>query len=135
MVSHVVDGKWNITVPDGARALAIMQYDGTDSGLRAIYPTGLGGFDFTDNGADAITVVAFSTKTSRMTINVYDMFGGFSSAVFHVDSKNTKAYIANFSAFSGNVDFTSVGAIEFRLLVTGKSNAGITKIGTTGPGN
>jgi len=111
-----VSGAWNLGTPNGVTGVASIQYDGID-GSANLNTKGLGGVDLTKSGADSFQVTIQTDLTSTYVISVTDMKGATSSLTFDIqgDPGISDIYYGTFKLFTGNADFTNVGAIELQI--------------------
>ena len=127
----VSNGSWNMGTPNSASGFAILQYDGVD-GSSALNRNGLG-IDLTSNGASAFRAVI---ESDVETSYVFRIFSGNTESSFTQTIPGglpAAEYLFNFSQFSGNADFTNVGAIELQVNAFDNVDAFITFFGTHGP--
>jgi len=116
LTSGVSAGEWNVAAPNSARGFAVMQWDGKDNSLT-LDNNGLGGLDFTDGGlADRFRAVIETDIDTIYSFTVRSPNGGECNNDVSIPGTQSSAeYFIDFSAFSGNCDFTSVGAVEILL--------------------
>ena len=110
----VTDEELNLASPLRLSGSLLVQYDGTDGSLN-LDPTGLNSLDLTDGGADLFRIRLECDVGATITVRVYSN-GGVSEASISVGRLlGVQNIIIPFSAFDGNPDFTSVGAIELYI--------------------
>jgi len=116
----VSNGTWDVSSPSEATSIATMQYDGVD-GSSHLNVRGLGGVDLSTLGANAFRLNIVTDIETTYTINVFSLNGGQSTYDLVVPSSpNTKTFFADYNLFTGNAEFTSVGALE--VVVAGGVN-------------
>ena len=86
-----------------------MQYDGPDNSPD-LDVTGLGGLDFTKHGASTLSFDAYVWTYATVSIFVYSPDG---SKCSWADSIPMGVQNVKFSSFTGDCDWTNVGAMEF----------------------
>jgi hypothetical protein len=94
----------------------LLQYDGSDTSI-SLNNQGLGGVDFLANGGNALSVTVANDNAFVINVALYDTTGNLSTYDLSVsDSSLTDtAYLIEFNDFSGNVDFSDIGAIELKI--------------------
>ena len=128
----VSNGAWNMGTPNSASGFALLQYDGVD-GTSALNRNGLGGIDLTANGATAFRAVI---QSDIETSYVFRIFSGNaeSSLTQPIPGTSQSAeYLFSFSQFTGNADFTNVGAVELQVNAFDNVDSFISFFGTHGP--
>jgi len=111
----VSNGTLNLATATGSIGIVTLQYDGEDNSAT-INPVGLGGVNLRDNAASHFLITATSDHPTLMTIRVYSGEGLLSESVTVIDGGVAKNdYLIPFSSFSGNADFTNVGALELEI--------------------
>lgn len=107
-----------VSTPQGAAALDLLQYDGTDNSLN-LDITGLAPSlrDLTDGGlAVGITFTLLTDIVTNYDFFFYDTAGGICT---HTQDIQPTAVFQNFqvpfTTFQGNCDFTDIGAVEFQV--------------------
>ena len=127
----VSNGAWNMGTPNSASGYALLQYDGVD-GTSALNRNGLS-VDLTANGASAFRAVI---ESDVETSYVFRIFTGNSESTFTQRIPGTQSsaeYFFNFAEFTGNADFTNVGAIELQVNAFDNVDSYISFFGTHGP--
>lgn len=114
----VSGGRARLSADASVPADLLFQWDGND-GNPTLDTFGLGGIDLTDGGASnsiEIGIAEEDATPALFTIEVYDLSGGVSTAsapgVPGAGTVDPASVFLLFSAFSGNADFTNVGAIQ-----------------------
>jgi len=116
----VSNGTWDVSSPSSAQSVVTMQYDG-DDGVATLNTLGLAGQDLTTSNADAFRLNIITDIPTVYTIRVYGIAGGQSNYDLSIPaSSGTLTYFAPYSDFTGNADFTAVGAIE--IVIDGGNN-------------
>lgn len=112
LTSNVDGGNWAVSTPNGATGFAEMQWDGRDNSFN-LANNGLGGIDFTDGGlGTAFTTVIQTDVETVYTFTVVSPNGNQCTVDQTIPGTQATAnYFIPFSSFSGNCDFTNVGAI------------------------
>jgi hypothetical protein len=117
-------GQWEISTPNGASGVVLMQYDSTDAsivldvdGFTKITGTPGVGVDLTDGGlGESFHTVIETDIATTYFIFVYSPDGSQCSNSIQVPAGNVPIdSILLFSSFSGTCDFESVGAIEVQV--------------------
>lgn len=136
LTAGVTDGEWDVSTPNGASGIAIMQYDGTDASIN-LNTRGLGGENFVALGGSGLRATIQTDIDTEYTFTVYDMNGGQSSITIPVPGEVNVLtdYSLPFSSFSGNADFTNVGAIEIDIELFANVDSTISLIGVEGSVN
>lgn len=101
----------------------LMQWDGNDNDPGTLDTLGLGGADLTFDGNNAIEIgLAYDDLPATLEMTIYSMDGGVSSVVFPSTGLilTDLAIYLPFASFTGDADFSNVGAIE--LLVSSPLN-------------
>merc|ERR1711976_1146130 len=135
LFSQVIEGEgeWNTATPNSASGFALMQWDGKDNSLN-IDDTGLGGRDFTDNGLGTRIHAQIETDVdTEYTFTIYSTDGGECNRAVTIPGGNGQDdYFLDYSSFSGNCDFTSVGAVEILVEAFDNVDSIITLVATNG---
>merc|ERR1719227_98817 len=110
-----------------------MQYDGIDGSIQ-LRSTGLGGVDMTAGSADGIRALIQTDIDTEYTFTVYGMNGEVSSIQQDIPGTDTTSeYIFPFSSFTGNTDFTRVGAVEILIEAFDNVDTFVSVLRTSGP--
>lgn len=116
VTSGFFDAQVVITTPFNSSSNTLLQYDGTDNSL-ALDIVGLGDLNF--GNSESFVMAWLSTIPVMATVTFYDVLGGSSSANIPAPIEDPYSYQSSdimttvpFINFSGNVDFTRIGAIE-----------------------
>merc|ERR1712063_32445 len=116
------EGSWDISTPKGGNADYWLQYDG-GNGSRDVDINGLGGLDLTDE------------ESAFYSVGIYSPNGGICEGAVDIDviigTDYTRDDIANdidFSEFTGDCDFTNVGAVDVLVPSVDGVDAVITQI-------
>ena len=111
----VSNGTLNLATATGSVGIVTLQYDGQDNS-SSINPTGLGGVNLRDNSATSFLISAISDHPTLMTIRIYSGAGFISESVTIIEGDVIQRdYLIPFNSFTGNADFTNVGAIELEI--------------------
>ena len=130
------EGSWDISTPKGGNADYWLQYDG-GNGSRDVDINGLGGLDLTDGGlATGLRIFAVTDQESAFySVGIYSPNGGICEGAVDIDviigTDYTRDDIANdidFSEFTGDCDFTNVGAVDVLVPSVDGVDAVITQI-------
>merc|ERR1712137_1446652 len=130
------EGSWDISTPKGGNADYWLQYDGSN-GSRDVDINGLGGLDLTDGGlATGLRIFAVTDQESAFyPVGIYSPNGGICEGAVDIDviigTDYTRDDIANdidFSEFTGDCDFTNVGAVDVLVPSVDGVDAVITQI-------
>jgi len=110
--SDVSTNEWTLSAPNGASCLATTQYDGLDNSA-VLAPKGLGGVDLTTSLVDSFKLTIETDIDTNYVITVYDMSGGSASYNIAIPANPdvSNDYYITFVSFTGNADFTNVGAL------------------------
>jgi len=114
-------GEWAVSTPKNFGSETVLQYDGVDGSID-LDQNGLGSVDMTDGGlAFALRFSIISDLPTIYTVVVYSNNGGRCEAdilsegiVGEYDLEDTFVLV-DYDDFSGNCDFTDVGAAELYL--------------------
>jgi len=125
--------QWDVSTPNGASGFAVMQYDGID-GSTTLNPTGLGGEDFTSLGADGLRATIQTDIDTEYTFTIYDTSGGQGDFIITVPGAIDLLtdYSIPFAGFTGNADFSSIGAIEILIELFENVDSTISLVGVEG---
>jgi len=117
----VSNGTWDVSSPSSAQSIVTMQYDGADA-TSTLNTQGLLGVDLTTSNADSFRLAIGTDISTTYTLKVYGQTGGVSTFDLTItpSTESTKTYFADFSRFTGNADFSNVGAIE--IVIVGGDN-------------
>jgi hypothetical protein len=110
----VSDGDFAVSTPSDLDEInAQLQYDGVDNDPVAINPVGLGGIDLTQGGGHAFRIVVQTDHETQFVFNVFTAQGQSSQSAIVVPGAVgvSTERIVEFSSFSGNANFKSIGAI------------------------
>ena len=133
LTTGVTQGQWSVATPNSASGYALMQYDGIDGSIQ-LRSTGLGGVDMTAGSADGIRALIQTDIDTEYTFTVYGMNGEVSSIQQDIPGTDTTSeYILPFSSFTGNTDFTRVGAVEILIEAFDNVDTFVSVFRTTGP--
>jgi len=115
-VTGVSGNSWSVSFPIGGTGVAMLQYDGVD-GSTTLNPVGLGGIDLTQNGGTSFHLLVYTDNQLTVVIRVYSSASAFSSVevVLIGNVGQQQELFLSFTSFSGNADFSNVGAIELEL--------------------
>ena len=111
--SGVIDGYYYSVGPSGGEGLNWIQWDGTDdSGY--LYPSGLGGLDFTVGNANGVKLSALSASSVIIEINFYS--GGYETicsaeSVIPGDGEEHDLFI-DYGNFTNGCDLQNIGSVE-----------------------
>jgi len=115
LTAGVSAGSWAVSTPNEASGFSRMQYDGVD-GSTSLQENGLGGLDMLARGGDAFRLLIQSDIDTEYTITVHSNGGSQSDfSIIIPGDDTTNEYIILFSEFSGNADFSSIGALEILI--------------------
>jgi hypothetical protein len=96
-------------------AFTVYQLDGIDAS-SAVNENGLGNFDLTFSGtATAFSLFGFSDIDTHVDFFIYTATGRMNYRLDIAGDFLEKQYIVEYSNFSGNGDFSNVGAIELQF--------------------
>jgi len=116
--SYYFSGEWAVSNYKNSESGAVVQYDGRDNSI-SLDINGLGNLDLTQVGTSDSFIFSFiSDIDTDLLIEVYSPYGNACegyvdvSATYGSYSYSDTIYYINFNSFSGNCDFTNVGAIE-----------------------
>jgi len=116
LTAQILTGQFAVSTPNGASGFSTVQWDGKDNSIN-LNSQGLGGIDFTFSGnAAELRATLDSDHATTFTITVVSMDG--KQCVLELDvaeGSAAKDYTASYKDFSGNCDFTNVGAIEVTI--------------------
>merc|ERR1712137_964111 len=132
LTAGVSDGQYVISTPNSASGFSLMQYDGADSDIN-LNTSGLGGVDLTTGSGDALNTLIQTDISTSYTFTIYS---GSASSSIQIDippSTSPESYELRFSDFTGNADFTNVGAIEILVEAFDNVDTFMTLFGTSGP--
>merc|ERR1712039_571675 len=118
-------GSWDISTPKGGNADYWLQYDG-GNGSRDVDINGLGGLDLTDGGlATGLRIFAVTDQESAFySVGIYSPDGGVCEGAVDIDV----IIDIDFSEFTGDCDFTNVGAVDVLVPSVDGVDAVITQI-------
>lgn len=120
VINSVADGQLSISYPNSVNGFTIYQLDGIDNSM-GINPNGLNNFDGTFAGsANAFQLTGAADIDTFLNITVYTSAGIGTYLLPVPSSQSQNDYFVLFSSFTGNADFTSIGAIE--ILFNGSSD-------------
>jgi hypothetical protein len=134
LTSGVSLGQWDVSTPNGASGFAVMQYDGTDNS-PALNRNGLGGRNFMTLGADAVRATIQTDVDTEYTFTFYDTNGNDGDFTITIPAAIDVLtdYTLPFDEFTGNVDFSSIGAIEILIELFANVDSTVSLVGVEGP--
>ena len=109
----VAGGQFTCAIPTQVYGSSLLQWDGMDDSM-VLNPNGLGGIDFTQKGGFALNT--YMQGQSTETVVTFTLYSGVNNICTHnvtIPKDGIIAqYILSYSGFTGNCDFTSIGAVE-----------------------
>lgn len=116
---RVANGALSFSNIAGATGSGTITFDGDDDPTTT-NTSGLGGINLVTgpNPFFSFDVLNFDS-TLQIDITAFDIFGGVSTFSEILPEKTAFSPILFFSDFTGNVDFTSIGALEFMVTANG----------------
>ena len=111
----VNNGDLSNSSPYQGSAFTVYQLDGIDASSQ-IKENGLGNFDLTFSGtANGLVLVGFSDVTTIAECFIYTASGRATFVLSIPGNFIEHEYVIEYSSFSGNADFSDVGAIEIKF--------------------
>lgn len=111
-ISSIANNALSLSSPNSANGYTIYQLDGIDDSMN-IDENGLNNFDATfDGSATAFQITGAADVDMRLNITVYTSTGVGKYHLTIPSSQIQADYFILYSSFTGNADFSSVGAIE-----------------------
>ena len=133
LTTGVTGGLWSVSTPNSARGFALMQYDGLDASL-GLRENGLGEVNLVVNSADAFHLRIQSDIVTEYTFTVYSPGGASSSFALSIPGDDTtNEYFVEFDSFTGNADFSRVGAMEILIEAFDNVDTFVEFFATSGP--
>ena len=120
VVANVQNNQLTQSNPSGLSATLVIQYDGKDNS-STLNTKGLGGINFlTLSPKQSFSINAkVDVSFASIEILVTDMNGGQSTAIINVASSTSlTTFTVPFSQFTGDVDFSDVGAVQLEIVST-----------------
>lgn len=119
--------------PSMGSAFTIYQLDGVDQSAD-VNENGLEGFDLTFSGsATAFRLLGFSDIASSIDFYIYTGSGRLNYRLDVAGAFSESEYIIEYSNFSGNGDFSDVGAIELQFDGNKQIDVQFSFFGVVGP--
>jgi len=131
--SGVSQSSWSVSATGTGAGYAIMQYDGVNGNSFALSANGLGAVNFTQDGGNAFRVTVTSTFGTTLNITVYSPSGTGVSSVTVAAASTNVLYTLPFTSFTGQPDFTRVGAIQVGVQAVENVDIFISSFVSTGP--
>ena len=117
VIANVQNKQLTLANPNGVSATLVIQYDGKDNS-STLNTTGLGGINFLTLSPKQSFSINSQVDVSFTSIEILvtDMNGGQSTAIIDVASSTSlTTFTVPFSEFTGNVDFSDVGAVQLEI--------------------
>jgi len=134
LTAGVASGSYTCSTPNEARGNSLLQYDGID-GTMTLNPSGLGSVNFEQEDAFAIRTEIESDLVTTIDFRAYE--SGSSSPctrTVQVPGDDTQnEYILDYTSFSGNCDFSNIGAFEIFVNMADNVDVLITLLSIYGP--
>jgi len=133
--SSVNNNQWTVGTPTDASATVTLQWDGKDNSTD-LSVNGLGAVDLTDLGtASRFHLIAESDLATSVTVVVYSQNQECVSEFAMSGSSGLTDFYVEFSSFSGNCNFSAVGAIELSAKAASDVDARFTFFATASGSN
>lgn len=111
--TSVNNGVWDISTPQRGSGFSFLQYDGVDGDIE-VDEEGLNSLNLISDFGSAFRIVYLVDEDTDITLVVYGN-GNVCDRVIPVDGipgNNLQESIISFASFTGNCDFSDIGAIE-----------------------
>ncbi len=111
---RVANGTLGFSNISGVSGTGFLTYDGNDD-PTTVDTSGLGGFDLTFGGLGTGFVYDVISADAQLllTINAWDLTGGFSTFSLTLPADFAGTFSGMFSEFSGDANLSNLGALQF----------------------